>query len=312
MILNGKTQLGLAFDKYMQEDLLNLHYEKYIAWGDDLGLKVAAYKQISDLFSDEGNKNYYFTQTAIDIASRIKLDKGKFEDLSFISDKLPAKKSTFLVGRNKFYRWYKWTDTGDILVLCVKLTNPDNEIKPEVENLMKNLSALSDKDIERVLLENKLSGRITEHEFQIATTALKTRNFKDHVSKGVFYYMWGIKNGKLSFPEDERNEDFFDEMMQFVRMLIFTELSETEICELRPRQSVGTKKQGKTLNESNSNVTIVDSSWNKMLVRTDGFKVTGHLRLQPCGPELKYRKLIYIDEFEKQGYVRNAKKETQL
>jgi hypothetical protein len=309
MILNGKTQLGLAFDKHMQEELIEMHYEKYIAWGSDPQLKVDSYRQVSDLLSDEGNKNYYFTNTAIEIASRIKLDKGKFEDLSFISDKLPVKKCTFLVGRHKFYRWYKWVDTGDVMVICVKLMPAGDDIKQEVHEVFKKFDGMSQYEIEQIITENRLSGRIGQKEHDVAMATLKNRNFVDHLTNGIFYYMWGIKSGKLSFPEDEKNEEFFDEMLEFVRLLIFTELSDLETVELRPSQSVGSRRQGKTLNESKNNVTIVDSTWNKILVRSDGFKVAGHLRLQPYGPGLQYRKLKFIEEFEKEGYTRNAKKE---
>lgn len=310
MVLNGKTQLGLAFDKYMQEELIEMHYEKYIAYGSDLELKVNSYCQVRDLLSDEGNKNYYFTQTANEIASRIKLDKGKFEDLSFISEKLPVKKCTFLVGRDKFYRWYKWMDTGDVMVICVKLTPAGDDIKQEVNEVFKKFDGKSQREIEQIITENRLSGRIGQNEHDVAMATLKNRNFVDHLTKGVFYYMWGIKSGKLSFPDEEKNEDFFDEMLQFVRLLIFTELSELETVELRPKQSIGSQRKGKTLNDGNKNVIIVDSSWNKILVKGDSFKVSGHLRLQPCGPNLQYRKLKYIDEFQKEGYTRGAKKET--
>ena len=41
--------------------------------------------------------------------------------------------------------------------------------------------------------------------------------------------------------------------------------------------------------------------------KSDGFKVSGHLRLQRYGEQKSKVKLIYIDEFEKQGYTRTAK-----
>ena len=42
-----------------------------------------------------------------------------------------------------------------------------------------------------------------------------------------------------------------------------------------------------------------------MSIRTESFKVTGHWRFQPCGVGMLERKLIWIDTFEKSGYVRN-------
>jgi hypothetical protein len=55
-------------------------------------------------------------------------------------------------------------------------------------------------------------------------------------------------------------------------------------------------------------ITIIDSTWYTTLVKSDAFKVRGHFRLQPCGEGLKERKLIWINEFQKEGYTREAKK----
>jgi hypothetical protein len=53
----------------------------------------------------------------------------------------------------------------------------------------------------------------------------------------------------------------------------------------------------------------MDSTWFTQLVISNAFNVRGHFRLQPCGPELKERKLIWIQDFQKSGYTRKAKVE---
>jgi hypothetical protein len=63
----------------------------------------------------------------------------------------------------------------------------------------------------------------------------------------------------------------------------------------------------KYLNETRHNIEILDSTWFTTIVRSEAFKVGGHLRLQPCGPGLTHKKLIWISDFEKQGYTRKAK-----
>lgn len=55
-------------------------------------------------------------------------------------------------------------------------------------------------------------------------------------------------------------------------------------------------------------ITVVDATWFTTLVHSDAFKVRGHFRLQPYGPENSKRKLIWINEFQKDGYTREAKK----
>jgi hypothetical protein len=58
--------------------------------------------------------------------------------------------------------------------------------------------------------------------------------------------------------------------------------------------------------ETNPRMTV-DSAWSKTLIKSDGFLVSGHSRMQPVGEGSKYRKLIWIDTFEKEGYTREAK-----
>jgi hypothetical protein len=313
MILNGKNQLGLAFDGYMQDEVFNMHYQKYLANEPDLEIKIGATRQVEDLFSDANNNNYVFRQTAIDMASRIKLDKGKFEDLSFIAEKLPVKKCTYLMGKGKFYRWFRWDETGDIMVICIKLTPVDESVQGEVDKTMQILSGMSDKEVKDLINRKKAEGKLTPYEYGAAMAAINNKDLKQHASNGIFYYLWGIKKTddgyRLNFPPDERNEDFDNDMMEFVRLLIFTELTDVETVHLGPNQSSGTKKQGKYLNNSNKNIRVIDSSWNKILIKGQTFSVSGHIRLQPYGPGMKYRKPIFIDEYDKDGYTRNALKE---
>jgi len=64
----------------------------------------------------------------------------------------------------------------------------------------------------------------------------------------------------------------------------------------------------KYLNETKSQVNILSSTWFTNLVKSDAFKVRGHFRLQPCGEGMKDRKLIWISDFQKEGYNRQADK----
>lgn len=55
-------------------------------------------------------------------------------------------------------------------------------------------------------------------------------------------------------------------------------------------------------------INVIDSSWLRTIVRTEGFSVRGHFRLQPYGVGRCERRLIYIKPFQKHGYVRTARK----
>ncbi len=56
-------------------------------------------------------------------------------------------------------------------------------------------------------------------------------------------------------------------------------------------------------------VNVIDSTYYTRTVSTGEFKVSGHWRLQPCGPRNAHRKLKWIDEFVKHGMTRKAKTE---
>jgi hypothetical protein len=66
------------------------------------------------------------------------------------------------------------------------------------------------------------------------------------------------------------------------------------------------------LNESKSDVTILDCRWFTELIRDTPFNVRGHYRWQVHGERNTKRKLKWINEFEKHGYHRAATKTTQL
>jgi hypothetical protein len=102
----------------------------------------------------------------------------------------------------------------------------------------------------------------------------------------------------------DRCIDLARELTQF---LVFVNLSEVDTVFLPPNRKVGTRQNGYK-NSSAYRVTVVDSSWNKFVVRTEGFGVSGHLRLQAHGKNFGLRKLIWIDSYDKQGYKRNPKK----
>lgn len=103
---------------------------------------------------------------------------------------------------------------------------------------------------------------------------------------------------------------FREDFNRMVRLMTFIELGDIEIIELPAGRNNGKpKKDGKITNTANNTVYVVDSSWNKLIIRTDGFAVKGHFRLQPCGVGMNDRKLIWIDAFEKHGYTRRPKAE---
>jgi hypothetical protein len=68
----------------------------------------------------------------------------------------------------------------------------------------------------------------------------------------------------------------------------------------------------KYYNDSDYQIQIMDSTWFTTLVKSDAFKVRGHFRFQPCGQAFRDKKLIWIKDFQKEGYTRKAKKELEI
>lgn len=132
--------------------------------------------------------------------------------------------------------------------------------------------------------------------------------------KGFYYddsdnvaFEWGldIETGEYYAPKEQ--SQLFSMIMQ---VLTFIELGDIEVVELKPGKNNGKpKKSGKVANANKNTVFVVDSTWNQIIIRTDGFAVRGHFRLQPCGVGFIDRRLKWIDAFEKHGYTRRPRAE---
>lgn len=65
----------------------------------------------------------------------------------------------------------------------------------------------------------------------------------------------------------------------------------------------------KYVNDTSSTIQFLDSTWFTTLIKSDGFKVRGHFRLQPKKKDGEWTKeIIWVKEFEKTGYLSHAKK----
>jgi hypothetical protein len=148
----------------------------------------------------------------------------------------------------------------------------------------------------RYWFKNKqLLGMILE--FNEQTGMVNYVNFRLRASDSSYY-----------FPEDNHSTAHWKStyFVQFLKLLFFLEFSEVEYRLLGPNQKYGTKKEGKFLNETRGNITIVNSNWNIITINNNGFTVCGHLRMQPVGKDRMGRKLIFIEEFEKGKITRRG------
>ncbi|MDR1200490.1 MAG: hypothetical protein LBL58_02515 [Tannerellaceae bacterium] len=122
---------------------------------------------------------------------------------------------------------------------------------------------------------------------------------------------YGFETEYIKQPEGELVENAFAIVVGFH---LFKKYAKVEIKEVAHNSKVTDKLQQnkellKIINESSFNITLMDSTWFTTIVRNEGFKVRGHFRLQPKKNNEEWTKeLIYIDEYQKSGYHRQAKK----
>jgi hypothetical protein len=134
-----------------------------------------------------------------------------------------------------------------------------------------------------------------------------------------FFYLSGYKEDKLKYLQfyidkktgtastEFRGLDDSALKLECYRLLCFMFFSKNEERVVKAGTSYGTRKQVDALsNDLPYPVTIVNTNWNITSIRTDGFNVSGHFRLQPCGVGFMDRKFVFIQPFKKKGYIRKA------
>lgn len=171
------------------------------------------------------------------------------------------------------------------------------------------------KAAELIRINDNFSGRtIKDINFGKYTYLMgKNRMVRFVVRRGVMRGFYFNDSDKKAFEFGIEMEDggyffqkgFEKEFSTIMQVLTFVELGDIEIKILEAGRNNGGKKNvDKVTNTSNKTVYVVDSSWNQIIIRTTGFAVRGHFRLQSCGEAMKDRKLIWINAFEKHGYKR--------
>lgn len=164
------------------------------------------------------------------------------------------------------------------------------------------LSKFKDGDYMFILSENEFL-KCRKHSNNRIIVA-NYRRFSDDNSQ---YCMFNIS---LNTRQEQIPEDIIGQRAYtlFIQILIFILFTETEEVYLKPGEKNGTRKGGKIVNNSNLDFTIIDSTWNKILIRDEEFEVGGHLALRACGPGRVDRRLTWIKPYKKNGYIRKTKK----
>jgi hypothetical protein len=97
-------------------------------------------------------------------------------------------------------------------------------------------------------------------------------------------------------------------MFNLVLITLFIKYAKVEIKILPPGQKVK-DIECNYKNETFTKIIVLDCKWMTTLVKSDGFDVRGHFRLQPKKKDGEWTKeIIWINPFKKEGYTAPARK----
>ncbi len=289
MIISKNSQLGLRFkDNDVKINFLTLmkgYFENEIGLNENVIklLEQIPSKDMENITSEEANER-------IKLIEDIKASLPEQKDTDKIREKV-----TLLVGDDTVIIT---EDTSLYFLICESVYKCAELIK-----INDNFSGRTIKDI-KIGKYTYLLGKNKMIRFVCVVGAIRGFYY-DSVEQKAFD--WGIEmDGGGYFFGRGYDKEFTDIM----RILTFVELGDVEVKMIESGKSNGLKdKTEKIHNSSNKTVYVVDSSWNQILIRTEGFAVRGHFKLQPCGINSADRKLIWIDAFEKYGYKRKPRAE---
>ncbi len=114
------------------------------------------------------------------------------------------------------------------------------------------------------------------------------------------------------FTNDQRNGRSSSELLKFhntylFAILTFIKYANVETKELPAKQKLDDHIHCKYVNDTSSNIKVLDSTWFTNLVKPHPFVVRWHLRLQPKKKKgLWTKEIIRINEYQKKGYTRKA------
>ena len=232
-------------------------------------------KSLKDLHDNTNHKFYYITKKVQDHSELIKYEKinlGWFR-------KMKSQMSTYIINRHEFFR-FKVVERKEIYVLHFY---KDPQLSDEEFDFYRNMN-------------------VPYAEFN----GYKFDTFKIYIDEEKY------PDGFM--PENELWNQNPINKQRFVKLLLFIELTEPTIEIVKDNQKIKLddswekSMDGKVKNESGVNVILVNTMWNKVIINDSGFSVKGHIRIQPYGPGRTLYKPIWIDEFQKSGYIRGIEK----
>ena len=239
---------------------------------DEKGKLADAWNEDFPFLNAENQKAYIVTDSVSDKLDLLKVKRGadSFYDWSVFAEVRPCKK-TFIMAPTPAYKH------GTALRLYI---TPE-EIKLAY---LRGVPAT-----EAQILEHARAGKMI-----------------DFFCKGTILRINRSSNEHIYTKGDEKYHEFYEFTY---KLLCFFFLSENDIEVIQRGATHGQKKSGKFKNDLPIPVRIINSKWNITSIRTDGFLVSGHFALRRCGPGRTASRMVYIEPYQKHGYIRRGGKE---
>lgn len=128
-------------------------------------------------------------------------------------------------------------------------------------------------------------------------------------NSGALIHIWHYDKCIVDDTSINLNEETLELLTLVQKVCFFLLYADVETKIVNRNNVSGVKcKDEKVFSDINYPVEIIDSTYFTTIIRTEGFGVKGHFRLQACGEGMKQRKLIWVNDFIKHGYAREAGK----
>jgi hypothetical protein len=111
---------------------------------------------------------------------------------------------------------------------------------------------------------------------------------------------------------EQAGEDYYGKIHDYVMsFLLFYNFTETETQIIHGKDTGKQRRiklnDEKFVNDSKNEIEIIDLTYFTKIIRIDEFGVSGHFKVQHYGIGNSESKIIYIDKYQKNGYIREAK-----
>lgn len=245
-----------------------------------------------------------------------------FFDISYFDVEVGKDKIAKRIGKELSINWPKYRKDF--------LNEIDVVSRPLVDVIVENADRLLSVDTVRILLENgPISGTLIWKDIAIC---YNIRNLNENGFDGVVFAMGDStllyatignnsfsneiieRTHKMFNDGDDRTMDFYYQTLPLLFHL-FKRYAIVEVVMAKPFKKVPIpvgedEKENTLLVDSTLPVKYYDCSWFRTIIRKEGFMVRGHFRMQPYKNEKREwdYKLIYIEPYQKHGYIRTAKK----